>query len=89
MHQPLRRPAGAAPSIPRLYWSVKGEVACELHRPSPDEAEWKDDRWKRVPDMGMRKRDRYQCQHCAAGSPLRHPLARGNHRESVASDVHD
>jgi len=72
MNQPLPVGPLAASSTTRLYWSVKGEVACELHIPDRDSAEWWADRWMLISDMGARTRDWCQCQHCAARSPLRH-----------------
>ena len=49
-----------------LYWSMRGEVACDDHAPSFDDPRWTVDGWKPLPvSCGYLKATRYQCQHCA------------------------
>ena len=54
------------PSPKGLYWSIRGEVACGEHAPSPDDPRWTHERWNAVPiSAGHIKRSKYQCPHCA------------------------
>lgn len=55
----------------RLYWSRRGEVACDGHAPDPDSERWRVEGWQPVPDDRSRSTVRYQCQHCSDG-PIRH-----------------
>ena len=49
-----------------LYWSIRGEVACEKHAPSADDSRWTVEGWNPIPvSSGHIKGSRYQCQHCA------------------------
>ena len=50
---------------PRLYWSNRGEVACETHAPDPRESRWFVEGWQLMPSRAQRSRKAtYQCQHC-------------------------
>jgi hypothetical protein len=50
-----------------LYWSVRGEVACDEHAPPIEDYRWMLEGWDPVPvSSGHIKGTRYQCQHCAA-----------------------
>lgn len=52
-----------------LYWSIRGEVACQRHAPAVDDPRWAAERWAPVP-----RGSRYQCQHCAPdGRAVLHP----------------
>ena len=54
------------PSLSGLYWSIKGDVACETHTPETSDPRWITEYWAPVP--AHRKRidsERLQCQHCA------------------------
>ena len=54
------------PSPTGLYWSIRGEVACDDHAPATDDPRWRTEGWNPVPvASGHRDRSRYQCQHCA------------------------
>ena len=54
------------PSLTGLYWSIRGEVACAEHAPSPDNPRWTHEGWNALPaSSGHIKGSRYQCQHCA------------------------
>jgi hypothetical protein len=56
---------GAA-NVPALYWSVRGEVACEMHVAGPGSQRWSEERWAEIPsEVRGRHGIRYQCQHCA------------------------
>ena len=46
----------------RLYWSNRGEVACESHAPDPKESRWFVEGWQLMPPRAHRVR--YRCQHC-------------------------
>jgi hypothetical protein len=46
-----------------LFWSKRGEVACEQHAPARQSDRWDAERWQRLPELEGR-RITYQCQHC-------------------------
>jgi hypothetical protein len=49
-----------------LFWSIRGEVACDQHAPAEDDPRWVDDGWDSMPTSSARlQTSRYQCQHCA------------------------
>jgi hypothetical protein len=49
-----------------LYWSIRGEVACETHAPDADDPRWQIEGWAPLPvSSGKVRGTRYQCQHCA------------------------
>jgi len=53
----------------RLYWSVRGEVACEAHAPEPTDPRWYVEGWQRLPVRAARgRRTTYECQHCGRAS---------------------
>ena len=53
----------------RLYWSVRGEVACDAHAPEPTDPRWYVEGWQRLPVRAPRgRRTRYECQHCGRAS---------------------
>ena len=55
------------PSVTGLYWSIRGEVACDEHAPVTDDPRWTMEGWCSVPvSSGHFHGSRYQCQHCAA-----------------------
>jgi hypothetical protein len=55
------------PSILGLYWSIRGEVACDEHAPATDDPRWTSEGWTPIPlSSADVKGMRYQCQHCAA-----------------------
>jgi len=47
----------------RLYWSIRGEVACETHAPDPAEPRWDIEGWQPLPSRAQR-RAKFECQHC-------------------------
>jgi len=50
----------------RLYWSSRGEVACETHAPDPVGPRWFVEGWQVMPVRAQgSRRPRYRCQHCA------------------------
>ena len=55
------------PSVTGLYWSIRGEVACDHHAPSVTDPRWTIEGWSPVPVTSGRhaKGSRYQCQFCA------------------------
>ena len=53
-----------------LFWSRKGEIACERHAPRVDEGQWQAEGWQPIPAVPGR-RISYQCQHCGHGSVRR------------------
>ena len=57
-----------------LYWSRRGEVACDLHAPASDSSRWKDERWAEMPPNARQRHGvEYQCQYCSAsGRPIAH-----------------
>jgi CheY-like chemotaxis protein len=63
----LHHPVAAAPdaSVPGLFWSRRGEVACPLHAPDPTSRRWQEERWAPVVLDGFNRRMVYQCQHCS------------------------
>lgn len=55
------------PSVLGLYWSIRGEVACNDHAPDVYNPRWIREGWEPVPvSVGHEKGTRYQCQHCAS-----------------------
>lgn len=53
-------------SATKLYWSIRGEVACNEHAPETDDPRWTVEGWAPVPvSSGQIQGTRYQCQHCA------------------------
>jgi CheY-like chemotaxis protein len=54
-----------------LFWSRKGEVACDAHAPAPGDPRRASEAWQPIPLHALR-RIQYQCQHCVAGQPIRH-----------------
>jgi hypothetical protein len=49
-----------------LYWSIRGEVACDEHAPYADEPRWSTEAWEPLPVSSGRVHGlHYQCQHCA------------------------
>ena len=49
-----------------LYWSIRGEVACDDHAPKVDDPRWTVEGWTAVPSSsGQMQGSRYQCQFCA------------------------
>jgi hypothetical protein len=63
------------PSAVNLYWSIRGEVACEAHAPDYDDPRWTIEGWAPMPESLLRRRGtRYQCQHCVIdGRAFVHP----------------
>lgn len=54
------------PTTTGLYWSIRGEVACDEHAPAVEDLRWRTERWAAVPvSSGHMNGARYQCQHCA------------------------
>ena len=58
---------------PVLYWSARGEVACQDHTPADQSSRWVAERWAIISEAALdRRRTGYQCQHCSAsGTALR------------------
>jgi hypothetical protein len=53
------------PSVTGLYWSIRGEVACDEHSPTVDDPRWTIGGWNPVPvSSGHVHGSRYQ--FCAA-----------------------
>ena len=73
-----------------LYWSARGQVACEAHAPQEQSARWVAERWAAVPGAALgRRRVTYQCQYCSPlGTALRRiQVSRSNPRRlSTATD---
>jgi hypothetical protein len=63
------------PSPTGLYWSIRGEVACEAHAPATDDARWTIWGWAPIPvSSGKVRGARYRCQHCRTdGRAVVHP----------------
>jgi hypothetical protein len=54
------------PSATGLYWSIRGEVACNDHAPTVDDPRWTVEGWNPIPvSAGHTHARRYQCQFCA------------------------
>ena len=60
------------PSATGLYWSIRGEVACDEHAPLVDDPRWTVEGWHPLPvSSGQMQGSRYQCQFCAIdGRPI-------------------
>ena len=53
-------------SVSGLYWSIRGQVACDQHTPAVDDPRWTIEGWTPVPlSSGHIHGSRYQCQFCA------------------------
>lgn len=50
-----------------LFWSRRGEIACEQHAPARIDPRFTSQGWQRIPEIAGR-RITYQCQHCGTGS---------------------
>jgi CheY-like chemotaxis protein len=46
-----------------LFWSKRGEIACESHAPAARSERWEAEGWRAVPHIEGR-RITYQCQYC-------------------------
>ena len=54
------------PSVTGLYWSIRGEVACDEHAPAVDDPRWTVEGWCPVPVSSVQRHGiHYQCQHCS------------------------
>ena len=54
------------PTVTGLYWSIRGEVACDEHAPRVDDPQWTFEGWTPIPDTsGFMKGAYFQCPHCA------------------------
>ena len=53
------------PSITGLYWSIRGEVACDEHTPTVDDPRRTIEAGPCGVSCGQTQRWRYQCQFCA------------------------
>src|SRR5687768_2899504 len=49
-----------------LFWSKRGEVACQAHAPTFDAHRWQAEGWCAIPEAARRQRLPYQCPRCAA-----------------------
>jgi CheY-like chemotaxis protein len=47
----------------QLFWSKRGEIACERHAPAQPSDRWRTEGWQTLPELEGR-RITYQCQHC-------------------------
>jgi hypothetical protein len=57
-----------------LFWSKRGDVACESHAPQSDSERWRAEGWCSIPASANGRHGlMYQCPHCAAdGRSHRH-----------------
>ena len=54
-------------SATHLYWSIRGEVACDEHAPRIDTPRWTIEGWNALPVSSEHVNgSHYQCQHCAS-----------------------
>jgi len=54
-------------SVLGLYWSIRGEVACDEHAPDVDDPAWTTEGWAPLPiSSGRVHGTQYHWQHCAA-----------------------
>lgn len=69
--QPAVPPQAA--STDQLFWSRRGEVACQAHAPLADSIRWYHEQWQAIPSDAAKHRIAYQCQHCPGRSgPIGH-----------------
>jgi hypothetical protein len=69
---PARRRGDSRATLPTLFWSRRGEVACAAHAPDASSERWHAEGWGAVREPGSRRRLAYQCSHCAVnGRPHR------------------
>ena len=54
-----------------LYWSTRGDVACDEHAPDVCDPRWNAETWKPLIPVHPTKRPMYCCQDCNGG-PLVH-----------------
>ena len=53
------------PSVSGLYWSIRGEVACDEHAPAVDDPRWTIEGWNPVPiSAGTCTALIIRCQFC-------------------------
>ena len=59
----------------QLYWSARGQVACENHAPRTDDPRWAAEDWQALPNPLYTPRGAsFQCQQCPqSGNPIRRP----------------
>lgn len=62
--RPRHHPQGDAPTVSRLFWSRRGEIACATHAPAPDSERWKSELWTAIPPNPGYQQIVYQCQYC-------------------------
>ena len=50
----------------RLFWSRRGDVACEAHAPAADSERWLQESWSAIPESAAPRHGLiYQCPQCA------------------------
>ena len=75
------------PSVLGLYWSIRGEVACDDHAPDVDNQRWTTEGWESIPiSSGRVIGTQYQCQHCASDGRA---VIRPNQHTSVTKATDD
>jgi hypothetical protein len=51
-----------------LYWSKRGEVACDQHAPDTNDPRWTNEKWKPLVHPHRNRGPHYQCVHCHGSS---------------------
>jgi CheY-like chemotaxis protein len=71
-----------------LFWSKRGEIACDVHVPQERSERWNNEGWQRVPPVEGR-RITYQCQHCDRRAILHARRKRDVERPALILNVDD
>ena len=61
---------------PTLFWSKRGDVACESHAPDAGSERWKAEGWCSIPASANGRHGlTYQCPHCASDGRSYRPIS--------------
>ena len=72
----------------QLFWSKRGEIACERHAPAAQSARWVGEGWQVLPRLEGR-RITYQCQHCGERAILHTRRRRAGGQPALILNVDD
>jgi hypothetical protein len=65
-----------------LFWSLRGEIACQAHAPSRDDIRWIAESWRRLPPSSpIFDGSRYECERCAAQAAANDAFGDRSHRQ--------
>src|SRR5688572_18089703 len=66
------------PLLEVLFWSRRGEIACQVHAPDRQSQNWTIDGWREIPaEADGRRGLKYQCPRCAPNGRMRRTMTKG------------